>query len=28
VATNPNAIAYLDRTTVDSRVRVVLELKP
>jgi ABC-type phosphate transport system substrate-binding protein len=28
VATNPNAIAYLDRTTVDNRVRVVLELKP
>ena len=28
VATNPNAIAYLDRTTLDSRVRVVLELKP
>ncbi|MDB6100917.1 MAG: hypothetical protein JWO52_916 [Gammaproteobacteria bacterium] len=28
VATNPNAIAYLDSTTVDNRVRVVLELKP
>jgi ABC-type phosphate transport system substrate-binding protein len=28
VATNPNAIAYLERTTADSRVRVVLELKP
>jgi ABC-type phosphate transport system substrate-binding protein len=28
VATNPNAIAYLDSTTVDKRVRVVLELKP
>ena len=27
VATNPNAIAYLDRTTVNNRVRVVLELK-
>jgi ABC-type phosphate transport system substrate-binding protein len=28
VATNPNAIAYLDSATVDNRVRVVLELKP
>lgn len=28
VATNPNAIAYLDRATVDSRVKVVLELNP
>jgi ABC-type phosphate transport system substrate-binding protein len=28
VATNPNAIAYLDRATVDSRVTVVLELNP
>jgi ABC-type phosphate transport system substrate-binding protein len=28
VATNPNAIAYVERTTVDKRVRMVLELKP
>ena len=28
VATNPNAIAYLDRTAVDSRVKVVLEFNP
>ena len=28
VATNPNAIAYLDSATVDSRVKVVLELNP
>jgi len=28
VATNPNAIAYLDRTVVDSRVKVVLEFNP
>jgi ABC-type phosphate transport system substrate-binding protein len=28
VATNPNAIAYVDSATTDSRVRVVLELKP
>jgi ABC-type phosphate transport system substrate-binding protein len=28
VATNPNAIAYLDSATIDNRVRVVLELKP
>jgi len=28
VATNPNAIAYLDSAAVDSRVRVVLEFNP
>jgi hypothetical protein len=28
VATNPNAIAYVERATTDRRVRVVLELKP
>jgi ABC-type phosphate transport system substrate-binding protein len=28
VATNPNAIAYLDSATVDGRVKVVLELNP
>jgi ABC-type phosphate transport system substrate-binding protein len=28
VATNPNAIAYVERATVDKRVRMVLELKP
>jgi hypothetical protein len=28
VATNPNAIAYVYREAVDSRVRVVLELTP
>jgi ABC-type phosphate transport system substrate-binding protein len=28
VATNPNAIAYVERATVDNRVRMVLELKP
>jgi ABC-type phosphate transport system substrate-binding protein len=28
VATNPSAIAYVDRASVNSRVRVVLELKP
>jgi len=28
VATNPNAIAYLDRTAVDNRVKVVLEFNP
>ncbi len=28
VATNPNAIAYVDRAAVDRRVRVVLELAP
>lgn len=27
VATNPNAIAYVDRTAVDNRVKVVLEIK-
>ena len=28
VATNPNAIAYVDRSVVDNRVRVALELSP
>lgn len=28
VATNPNAIAYVERAMADSRVKVVLELKP
>lgn len=28
VATNPNAIAYVERAMVDKRVKVVLELKP
>jgi ABC-type phosphate transport system substrate-binding protein len=28
VATNPNAIAYVELATVDKRVRMVLELKP
>jgi ABC-type phosphate transport system substrate-binding protein len=28
VAANPSAIAYVDRASVNSRVRVVLELKP
>ena len=28
VATNPNAIAYVDRALVDNRVRVALELTP
>jgi ABC-type phosphate transport system substrate-binding protein len=28
VATNPNAIAYVDSAAADDRVKVVLELKP
>lgn len=28
VATNPNAIAYVDRSAVDDRVRIALELTP
>jgi ABC-type phosphate transport system substrate-binding protein len=28
VATNPNAIAYVDRAMVDNRVRIALELTP
>ena len=28
VATNPNAIAYVDRAIVDNRVRIALELTP
>jgi len=28
VATNPNAIAYVDRALVDNRVRIALELTP
>lgn len=28
VANNPNAIAYVDRSAVDSRVRIVLEITP
>ncbi len=28
VANNPNAIAYVDRAAVDSRVRIVLEITP
>ena len=28
VANNPNAIAYVDRTAVDGRVRVALEIDP
>jgi len=28
VATNPNAIAYADRSLVDNRVRIALELTP
>jgi ABC-type phosphate transport system substrate-binding protein len=28
VANNPNAIAYVDRTAVDQRVRIALELTP
>ena len=28
VATNPNAIAYVDRSAIDNRVRVALELTP
>jgi len=28
VAHNPNAIAYVDRTAVDTRVRVALEITP
>jgi ABC-type phosphate transport system substrate-binding protein len=28
VATNPNAIAYVDRALVDNRVRVALEITP
>jgi len=28
VATNPNAIAYVDRGSVDNRVRIALEITP
>jgi len=28
VATNPNAIAYVDRAAVDNRVRIALEITP
>jgi ABC-type phosphate transport system substrate-binding protein len=28
VANNPNAIAYVDRATVDNRVRIALEITP
>jgi ABC-type phosphate transport system substrate-binding protein len=28
VATNPNAIAYVDRSAVDNRVRIALEVTP
>jgi ABC-type phosphate transport system substrate-binding protein len=28
VANNPNAIAYVDRASVDNRVRIALEIAP